>query len=169
MSRSGIPTKAEVAQKLAGLKIDSLQTNIPVSEKNPENNLSIPDKVCHIFPQQAASFLPSKSKDVYFSLPSTQWDDICSTDVTKLICSMDDSWTPLPVDSPSLDESFNSVNEEMESTQHVVSALFPMVAEDIVEPTPLREPSYAVPGLAVPESVMMSQLLEPISTLDDIF
>jgi hypothetical protein len=184
MSRHGLPPKSEVAQSIRSQTRPSSAPKVVLNPKledihpletNPES-LARTTKLNLEFMD-----LPWNKEDSQFIT-----EDDCILATTKLICNLDnDAWTPIPTASPSADERSNSSKEGLDlleclpslssnSSQEALDfleslpPLFYTGAEATFEPTPLREPSCSS-TIFNSTNAGLSELLEPITTMDDIF
>jgi hypothetical protein len=177
MSRHGVPpAKSEIMERLlAGSdNFKMLQTNNPPKQIYPETCIvsSVP-AIYHphqtdlekqlLTPNLKIGFFPEQKRDYQLSSEG----DCSITTSTEFVCSLDDFWAPLPAEKSIHEESSNPSSEEpldwLQPTLH-----FSTETQAVLEPTPLRDPSCAKTKYTEPDSVM-SQLLEPIYALDDIF
>lgn len=172
MSRHGAPPTADEVQKMLSQN-QKLRMLLPNCISLPQQH---PDKVTvshgpdnsgvrsglpmNTWTYEPAPFFANKTEVV----SSTQYHTV---DTAKYICDMDDMWTPLPADSPSLDDSINSSKEDLDFLEGLQPMLSSNQPELMLEPTPLRESSVS---RSIPVShAGLTQLLEPLATMDDIF
>ena len=182
MSRHGVPpAKSEIMERLlAGSdNFKMLQTNNPPKQIYPETCIvsSVP-AICHphqtdlekqlLTPNLNIGLFPEQKRDCQLS---SEGDRSVPTS-TEFVCtgsSHDDFWAPLPAEKSILEESSNPSREQLDFFSRLQPTLhFSMETQAVLEPTPLRDPSCAKTKYTDPDSVM-SQLLEPIYALDDIF
>jgi hypothetical protein len=180
MSRHGVPPNADAVRAMVATskKLGMHQTNSPLLQTDSQKLILSP-KLCSSFPQpmypEKLLLSPKLNFRGFMDLPLNRGcgqislERNCIVSTAKFICNVDeDVWAPLPSDTPSLDESMNSSKEELDFLERLQPTLFSLGSGVTVEPTPLREPPCSVTRFIDPNSDM-SQLLEPISGLDDIF
>jgi hypothetical protein len=176
MSRHGAPpaNTSEIIEKLLACSgnFKMLHTNSPPRQINAETCIasSVP-AICHphqtdlekqlLTPNLKIGFFPEQKRDCQLSI---EGDGSIATS-TEFVCNLDDFWAPLPAEKSTHEESSNPSSEEpldwLQPTLH-----FSTETQAVLEPTPLRGPSCAKTKYTDP---VMSQLLEPIYALDDIF
>lgn len=175
MNRHGVPpAKSEIMEKLLSNSnnVTMLQTNIPPRQSDPETcvvtsaqSICYPGQTDLENPKLKLGMMHAQKLDCQCS---GQDDSIVATS-TEFVCSTEDIWAPLPAEKSILNESTHPSREHLDFFARLQSTLhFPMEAQALLEPTPLRERSCAKTRYTDPDSVM-SQLLEPIYALDDIF
>jgi len=181
MSRHGVPpAKSEIMEKLLSNSNNfaMLQTNQLPRQSDPET-CEVTLEQANYYPGQTDLEKQVRTSKMKLGMMNGQKrdcqhsgeNDSVVTTTTEFVCSTDDLWAPIPAEKSILGESTYPSTEHLDFFACLQSTLhFSMETQAQLEPTPLREPSCAETNNLDPHpDYVMSQLLEPIYALDDIF